>query len=205
MKHFARLLRPMPVLTLSALAVSAALVSTPTIAAGPAAGARGGAGMMSRPMRPAMPSHASSRPTPAHQGDARAHASTTVDRTDTGITRTTTVTNGQGETMTSTTAVTHDSSTGTHSVQTERTGFDGKTSSTSSTVQKSEDGVTRTRSITNPNGETASSTLSVTHDGDGKPVVDGSVTDFKGKTRTFPAEKPAANQEPDAPAPPRRR
>jgi len=149
--------------------------------------------MMSRPMRPALPSHASSRPTSAQQADARAHASTTVERTDTGITRTTTVTNGQGETMTSTTAVTHDSSTGTHSVQTERTGFDGKTSSTSSTVQKSEDGVTRTRSITKPSGETASSTLSVSRDGDGKPVVDGSVTNFKGKTRTFPAEKPAAS------------
>jgi hypothetical protein len=104
---------------------------------------------------------------------------TTVERTDAGITRTTTVTNQRGETMTSTTSVLRDAATGTRTVERERTGFDGRTSAVSTTIQKTDDGLTRTHSVTTPSGNTSTQTLSVSKDADGKAVVERSAERVK--------------------------
>lgn len=107
---------------------------------------------------------------------------TTVERTDTGITRTTTLTNPHG-TMTSTTSVTRDEATGTRTVERERTGFDGQTSAVSTTIQKTDDGSTRTHSVTTPSGNTFTQTLSVSKDADGKAVVERSAERVKPEGR----------------------
>ena len=116
------------------------------------AGDRGGGGRSAAhrpaPVRPNIPdrTHRPDRPDrPA--ASAAAGAETVVERTDTGMTRTTTVTNGQGETRTSTTTVTRDRDAGTHSVEVERTGFDGRTSSVSRETQRTEDGLFRSLEV----------------------------------------------------------
>jgi hypothetical protein len=129
---------------------------------------------------PAFPSSRtmSSRSTDMRRVRENDQRRTTVERTDTGITRTTTVTNPHG-TMTSTTSVTRDEATGTRTIERERTGFDGQTSAVSTTIQKTDDGLTRTHAVTTPSGNTSTQTLSVSKDADGNAVVERSAERVK--------------------------
>ena len=151
---------------------------------------------MSRPL----PDRAADRATQRRAAPENVGARTVVEHTDDGMTRTTTVTNGQGETMTSSTTVTRDPESGTRSVEVERTGFDGRSSSVTSSTTRTEDGIERTRSVTRPDGKTATREITVTKDDEGKATVEGTQTGFDGETRPIPAEgkKPVgrAEQEP---------
>ena len=147
------------------------LVAALVIAAPLTASARGNArGGKSPQMRSAPSSFPSSRSMSTRDEMRRR---TTVERTDSGITRSTVVTNGRGDTMTSTTSVVRDAD-GSRSVERERTGFDGRTSSVSSSVEKTDDGVTRTHTVTTPSGNTSTHTISVSKDEDGRAVVERS-------------------------------
>jgi hypothetical protein len=144
------------------LLVAAMVISAPLTAS-----ARGQArGGKSPQMRSAPSSFPSSR-SMSSRDDLRRR--TTVERTDSGITRSTVVTNGRGETMTSTTSVVRDAD-GSRSVQRERTGFDDRTSTTSANVQRTDDGVTRTQTVTTPSGNT----ITVTKGEDGRAIVERS-------------------------------
>jgi hypothetical protein len=71
--------------------------------------------------------------------------------------------------MTSTTSVVRDAD-GNRSVERERTGFDDRTSTTSANVVRTDDGVTRTQTVTTPSGKT----ITVTKGEDGPAVVERS-------------------------------
>ncbi|MGB5131055.1 MAG: hypothetical protein WBO00_00440 [Steroidobacteraceae bacterium] len=82
-------------------------------------------------------------PEAAAASDNAATATTTIEHTEDGIVRTTTVTNKQG-TMTSATAVSRDEDAGTQTVKSSSTGFDGKTRNVENAVTKTEDGADHT-------------------------------------------------------------
>jgi hypothetical protein len=168
-----------------------ALAASLLLAGGAAfAGDRGGGGRASA-HRPATASR------PAERPRRPASASTVVERTDTGMTRTTTVTNGQGETRTSTTTVTRDPDAGSRSVEVERTGFDGQTSSVSREMQRTEDGLEHSIEVTRPDGETMTRETSVSRDEDGNRVIEHTRTGFDGETRTVTAGPEKQTEEPE--------
>lgn len=188
--------RTMQALGVSALAAAMLLAGSLSLAGDRGAGARA-------TQRPTAASRSRSdhvrRPERRDRQNDRApaQAETVIDRTDTGMTRTTTVTNGQGETRTSTTTVTRGE--GTRSVEVDRTGFDGRTSSVSRTTERTDDGFERTLEVTRPDGETMTREMSVGRDADGNRVVEGTHTGFDGETRTFTREsgekKPDGSEE----------
>jgi len=181
-----------------ATALAAVLLLAGSVAfAGDRGGSRAAAQRPTAASRPSLPDRAQ-RPVRPVQADrpsvaAGASAETTVERTEDGMTRTTTVTNGQGETRTSTTTVSRDADS--RSVDVERTGFDGRTSSVSRTTERTDDGFERTLEVTRPDGETMTREMTVSRDADGNRVVEGTQTGFDGETRTFSG---GPNKAPDA-------
>ena len=76
--------------------------------------------------------------------------------TDNGFTRASVATNAAGKTATRNVSVANDAATGTHTRDVSGSTFNGKTYSGSSVTQKTDDGYTRSGSITGPNGNSAS-------------------------------------------------
>lgn len=108
---------------------------------------------------------------------------TETRRTDTGYVRNTTVTNGQGDTASRERTVVNDREAGTHSVDVTRTGFDGKTRSTSLDVQRTEDGHTASRTLTNAEGQTATRNTTVSNDREaGVRTRESEFTTFDGRS-----------------------
>jgi hypothetical protein len=89
---------------------------------------------------------------------------TVTQRTDSGYTRDTIVTRPDGATATRNMTVARDAEAGTRSVDVARTGFDGRTSSYSSTAQRTEDGYVRDVTHTLPNGRVRTRSIDVACD-----------------------------------------
>lgn len=79
---------------------------------------------------------------------------TETQRTATGYTRNSTVTNGKGETATRDVSVNRDRQAGTSTRSVDYTGFDGRSTSVDSTRTRTADGMTLERNVTTPNGRT---------------------------------------------------
>jgi hypothetical protein len=106
-----------------------------------------------------------SRSTPTVRPDEPGESNRPViERTENGYTREQTVTNGKGETSTRTTVVERDPETGTYSKTKTFTGFDGRTHSKTSEVQKTDTSYSRTREITHKNGSVTSQQVTGTYD-----------------------------------------
>ena len=136
----------------------------------PGAAARGGpaAGALQR------------RPTPQNRTVTR---TTETRRIDNGYVRNSTITNGQGQTATQERTVVNDREAGTRSVDVTRTGFDGQTRSMSLDLQRTEDGHTASRTLTNAAGETATRNTSVSNDRDaGVRTRESGFTTFDGRS-----------------------
>lgn len=164
-------------LALSALAM--VLATHSASAAGPQARSAQTAsdrGVQRRPQqRPERPE----RPARPERPDRRV---TETTRTDTGFTRNTTVTNAEGQTATRNMTVVNDKDAGTHVVDIDRTGFDGRTSGVHHERQRTDDGFTRNSTITNRDGETATRNSVVTRNPEtGTRTRDTSFTTFDGR------------------------
>jgi hypothetical protein len=86
---------------------------------------------------------------------AQPHTRTTErQRTENGHTRSTTVTNEDGETATRDLTVTRDKEAGTITREANYSTFDGRAGSKSDVIQRTEDGFSRDTTRTPPNGET---------------------------------------------------
>ena len=92
-------------------------------------------------------------------------------RTDDGFTRSTTVTNGQGETATRDLTVARDKEAGTVTREAHYTTFDGRQGSMSDVVQRTDDGYTRDTSRTLPNGTTQTRNVDVSCDKDAATCI----------------------------------
>ena len=92
-------------------------------------------------------------------------------RTDDGFTRSTTVTNAQGETATRDLTVARDKEAGTVTREANYTTFDGREGSMSDVIQRTEDGYTRDTSRTLPNGTTHTRDVDVSCDKDAAKCV----------------------------------
>jgi hypothetical protein len=104
-------------------------------------------------------------------------------RIDNGYVRNSTITNGQGQTATQERTVINDREAGTRSVDVTRTGFDGKTRSMSLDMQRTEDGHTTSRTLTNAEGETATRNTSVSNDREaGVRTRESGFTTFDGRS-----------------------
>ena len=112
------------------------------------------------------------------------HTRTTErQRTDTGHTRTDTVTRADGATATRNAVVTNDKDAGTRTRNVDYMGFDGKSRSVDSTRTKTDDGFTRSTTATNAQGETATRDLTVSHDQDtGTTTRSANYTTFDGRS-----------------------
>jgi len=112
------------------------------------------------------------------------HTRTTErQRTDTGHTRTDTVTRADGATATRNAVVTNDKDAGTRTRNVDYTGFDGKSRSVDSTRTKTDDGFTRSTTATNAQGETATRDLTMSHDQDtGTTTRSANYTTFDGRS-----------------------
>lgn len=131
-----------------------------------------------RPERPARPERSDRRVPP----DRPYTRETETTRTDTGFTRNTTVTNAEGQTATRNMTVVNDKDAGTHVVDIDRTGFDGRTSGVHHERQRTDDGFTRNSTITNRDGETATRNSVVTRNPEtGTRTRDTSFTTFDGR------------------------
>ena len=86
------------------------------------------------------------RPAPARPPVSR---TTETQRTDTGYVRNTTLTRPDGATATQQRTVVNDRDAGTRSIDVTRTGFDGKTRTMSQDTQRTENGWTSSRTLTN--------------------------------------------------------
>lgn len=89
---------------------------------------------------------------------------TVTQRTDSGFTRDTIVTRPDGATATRDMTVARDAEAGTRSVDVTRTGFDGRTSSYSSTTQRTDDGYERDVTQTLPSGQVRTRSIDVSCD-----------------------------------------
>ena len=92
-------------------------------------------------------------------------------RTDDGFTRSTTVTNGQGETATRDLSVARDKEAGTVTREANYTTIDGRQGSMSDVVQRTDDGYTRDTSRTLPNGTTQTRNVDVSCDKDAATCI----------------------------------
>ena len=92
-------------------------------------------------------------------------------RTDDGFTRSTTVTNGQGETATRDLTVARDKEAGTVTREANYTTFDRRQGSMSDVVQRTDDGYTRDTSRTLPNGTTQTRNVDVSCDKDAATCI----------------------------------
>jgi hypothetical protein len=112
------------------------------------------------------------------------HTRTTErQRTDTGHTRTDTVTRADGATATRNAVVTHDKDAGTRTRNVDYTGFDGKQRSVDSVSTKTDDGFTRSTTATNAQGQTATRDLTVSRDKEsGTTTREANYTTFDGGT-----------------------
>lgn len=136
----------------------------------PGAAARGGpaAGALQR------------RPAPQNRNLTR---TTETRRIDNGYVRNSTITNGQGQTATQERTVVNDRDAGTRSVDVTRTGFDGQTRSMSLDVQRTDDGHTASRTLTNAAGQTATRNTSVSNDREaGIRTRESGFTTFDGRS-----------------------
>ncbi|MFT3906473.1 MAG: hypothetical protein QM718_09235 [Steroidobacteraceae bacterium] len=88
----------------------------------------------------------------------------TVQRTASGHTRDTTVTNAAGQTATRDATVTKDAATGTRTRDVQYTGYHGKSASVESVKQRTANGYTNTTTATGPNGGTATRNADVSCD-----------------------------------------
>ena len=109
---------------------------------------------------------------------------TTQTVTDNGFTRNSTMTNSEGQTATKNVTVVNDKEAGTHSRTMSGTNFDGKTYSGSSITQKTEDGFSRESTFTNPEGKTGSrSTVGVVDKEAGTMTKTTTITTPNGETK----------------------
>ncbi len=93
---------------------------------------------------------------------------TVSQRTDDGFTRSTIATRSDGATATREMTVERDREAGTRSTGIERTGFDGRTSSSSSLTQRTDDGYQRDVTQVLPGGETRTRSIDVSCDAGSK-------------------------------------
>jgi hypothetical protein len=112
------------------------------------------------------------------------HTRTTErQRTETGHTRTDTLTGENGQSATREAVVTNDKDAGTLTRNVDYTGPNGNTASVDSVRTKTEDGFTRSTTVTNAQGETATRDLTVTRDKEAGTVTrDAEYTTFDGRT-----------------------
>lgn len=156
-----------------AAAVAGALLAL-LAAQAPAVEARERGAAAQRPARPV-----AQRPQPVRPPVTR---TTETQRTDTGYVRNTTLTRPDGATATQTRTVVNDRENGLRSIDVSRTGFDGKTRSMSQDTQRTENGWTSSRTLTNAAGETASRNTAVTVDKDaGTRTRESEWTTFDGR------------------------
>jgi hypothetical protein len=103
------------------------------------------------------------RPRGAHANRAtQPHTRTTErQRTESGRTRSDTVTRGDGSTASRRAEVVNDADTGTRTRNVDYTGFDGKARSVDRVSTKTDDGYTRETTATGANGQTATRNLDV--------------------------------------------
>jgi hypothetical protein len=92
-------------------------------------------------------------------------------RTEDGFTRSTTVTNAQGETATRDLTVSRDKEAGTVTRDANYTTFDGREGSMTDVVQRTEDGYTRDTTRVTPNGTTLTREVDVSCDKDARKCV----------------------------------
>ena len=102
------------------------------------------------------------------QGTFTRHTEQTA--TADGFTRSSTVTNPQGQTATHSVGVVNDASTGTHTREMSGTRFNGNTYSGQSVTQRTADGYTRSGEVTGANGQTASRDAVTTVDKENKTL-----------------------------------
>ncbi|MEO8064217.1 MAG: hypothetical protein ABI821_15895 [Pseudomonadota bacterium] len=103
-------------------------------------------------------------------------------RTENGHTRNDTVTRVDGATATREAVVTHDQGAGTRTRNVDYKGFDGKTRSVDSVATRTGDGHTRSTTVTNPKGETATRDMTVSRDKErGTVSRTASSTTFNGR------------------------
>lgn len=124
------------------------------------------------------------RPRGAHAPrTTQPHTRTTErQRTETGHTRTDTVTRADGATATRHAEVTNDREAGTRTRDVDYTGFDGKQRQVDSVHTKTEGGFTRSTTATNAQGETATRDLTVSRDKDaGVATRSSTYTTFDGR------------------------
>jgi hypothetical protein len=120
------------------------------------------------------------RPQPARPPVSR---TTETQRTDTGYVRNTTLTRPDGATATQQRTVVNDREAGTRSIDVTRTGFDGKTRSMSQDTQRTDNGWTSSRTLTNAAGDTATRNTSVVIDKDaGTRTRESDLTTFDGRS-----------------------
>jgi len=112
------------------------------------------------------------------------HTRTTErQRTETGHTRTDTVTRADGTSATRNAVVTNDREAGTRTRNVDYTGFDGRQRSVDSTATKTVDGLTRHTTATNAQGETATRDLAVSRDREtGTATRSANYTTFDGRS-----------------------
>ena len=92
-------------------------------------------------------------------------------KTDDGFTRSTTVTNAQGETATRDLSVTRDKDAGTVTREANYSTFDGRKGSMTDVIQRTDDGYSRDTSRTTPNGTTHTRAVDVSCDKDAGKCV----------------------------------
>lgn len=157
-----------------AAAVAGALFAL-LAAQSPALEARERGAAQQRPARAA-----AQRPQPARPPVSR---TTETQRTDNGYVRNTTLTRPDGATATQQRSVVNDREAGTRSVDVSRTGFDGKTRTMSQDTQRTDNGWTSSRTLTNAAGETATRNTSVAIDKEaGTRTRESDLTTFDGRS-----------------------
>jgi flagellar basal body rod protein FlgB len=111
------------------------------------------------------------------------NSSDTWTRKEGVVTREGTTTNAQGQTATRSSTLTRQED-GTVTRESSRTGFDGKQSSSTATWSKGEDGVSKSKTISLPNGNTVQQEVNHTKNADGSRTRVSVETGPKGKSRT---------------------
>jgi hypothetical protein len=111
------------------------------------------------------------------------HTRTTErQRTENGHTRRDTWTRADGKTATRDAAVVRDREAGTRAREVDYTGPNGKTGSVDSLRTKTDDGFTRSTTVTNPQGETATHDLTVSRDQEAGTITrESNYTTFDGR------------------------
>jgi hypothetical protein len=117
------------------------------------------------------------------QRAAQPHTRTTGrQRTENGHTRTDTVSRADGATATRAAVVTNDKDAGTRARNVDYTGFDGQTRSVDRITTRTDGGYSRSTTVTNANGETATRDMTVSRDKESDTVTrSANSTTFDGR------------------------